>query len=57
MYSQLNLPPLESSLRINHMRWFSHVERSEEWINYCTQVEVLGCQGRGRQYGKHESNL
>ena len=48
MYSRLNLQPLESRLRINRLRWYGHVKRSNDWIKYCTQIYVSGCQGRGR---------
>ena len=48
LYSQLNLQPSESRLRINRLRWYEHVDRSEDWIKPCTQIDVLGCQGRGR---------
>ena len=48
MYSRLSLQPLESRLRINRLRWYGHVERSEDWIKRCTQIDVSGCQGRGR---------
>ena len=48
MYSRLSLQPLKSRLRINHLRWYGHVERSEDWIKHCTQINVSGCQGRGR---------
>ena len=41
-------PSLESMLKINCLRWYGHVGRSEEWINYCTEVEVVVCRGRGR---------
>ena len=48
MYSRLSLQPLESRLRINRLRWYGHVERSEDWIKRCTEIDVSGCQGRGR---------
>ena len=48
LYSQLSLHPLASRLRINRFRWYGHVERSEDWIKRCTQIDVSGCQGRGR---------
>ena len=48
LYSWLSLQPLESRLRINCLRWYGHVERSEDWIKGCTQIEVSGCQSRGR---------
>ena len=38
LYSRLSLQPLESRLRINRLRWYGHVERSEEWIKCCTQM-------------------
>ena len=46
--SRLNLLSLESRLRINRFRWYGHVERSENWINCCTQINVSGCQVRDR---------
>ena len=30
MYSRLSLQPLESRLRTNCLRWYGHVERSED---------------------------
>ena len=48
MYSRLSLQPLESRLRINRLRWYGHVERSEGWIKRCNKIVVTGCQGRGR---------
>ena len=48
MYSRLSLHPLESRLRINRLRWYGHVERSEGWIKCCNKIVVTGCQGRGR---------
>ena len=49
MYSPLSLQPLESRLRINRLR-YGHVERSEDWIKCCTQIDISGCQGRGRPH-------
>ena len=48
MYSRLSLQPLESGLRINRLRWYGHVEKSEGWIKRCNEIAVTGCQGRGR---------
>ena len=48
MYPCLILQSLESRLRVNHLRWYGHVERSEDWIKRCTKIDVSGCQGRGR---------
>ena len=48
MYSRLSLQPLESRLRINRLRWYGHVERSEGWIKRCNEIVVTACQGRGR---------
>ena len=48
MYSRLSFQPLESTLRINRLRWYGHVERSESWIKRCNKIVVTGCQGRGR---------
>ena len=51
LYSRLSHQPLESRLRINRLkwlRWYGHVARSEDWIKCCTQIDVSGCQGRGR---------
>ena len=30
MYGQLNLASLESMLRLNHLRWYEHEERSDK---------------------------
>ena len=48
MYSRLSLQPLESRLRINRLMWYGHVERSEDWIKCCAQINISCCQGRGR---------
>ena len=48
MYERLNLAPLESKLRLNRLRWYGHVERSDKWINKCTHLEVDGFKGGGR---------
>ena len=47
MYSRLSLQPLESRLRINCLTWYRHIERSEDQIKRCSQIDVSGCQGRG----------
>ena len=46
MYSRLSLQPLESRLKINRLRWYGHVEISEDWTKRCTHIDVPGCQGR-----------
>ena len=48
MYGQLNLAPLESKLRLNRLRWYRYVDRSDEWIKKCTHLEIDGFKGRGR---------
>ena len=48
LYSRVIFQALESRLRINRLRWYGHVERSEDWIKCCTQIDVSGSQGRGR---------
>ena len=40
MYEQLNLAPLESKLRLNHLRWHGHEERSEKWTNKRVHLEI-----------------
>ena len=32
-YSRLSLQPSESRLIINHLRWYGHVDRSDDWMN------------------------
>ena len=56
LYSQLSLQPLESRLRIHNLRWYGHIERSEDWIKHCTLINVSGCQDRGtpQNHGKNE---
>ena len=48
LYTRLQIPPLESVLRLNRLRWFGHVQRSNDWIKRCTLLEVNGKRGRGR---------
>ena len=50
MYGILNLAPLESKLRLNCLRWYGHVERSDKWVNKCTHLEIGGFKGRGRPH-------
>ena len=50
MHGQLNVAPLESKLRFNHLRWCGHVERSDKWINKCTHLEIDGFKCRGRPH-------
>ena len=45
---QLNLVPLESKLRLNRLRWYGQVERSDKWINKYTHLEKDGFKDRGR---------
>ena len=35
-------------MRLNRLRWYGHVVRSEKWINQCTHLDVDGFKGRGR---------
>ena len=44
----MNIAPLESKLRLNRLRWYGLVERSDKWINKCTHLELDGFKGRGR---------
>ena len=44
----MNIAPLESKLRLNRLRWYGLVERSDKWINKCTHLELSGFKGRGR---------
>ena len=39
---QLNLPPLESNLKFNRLRWYACVNRNEKWISKCTHLEIDG---------------
>ena len=48
MYERFNLAPLESKLRLNRLRWYGHVERSDKWINKYTHLEIDSFKGRGR---------
>ena len=46
MCAKLNLAPLQSKLRLNRLRWYGLVVRSENWINSCFHLEVDGFKGR-----------
>ena len=35
-------------LRLNRLRWYGHVERSDKWINKCTHLEIDGFKVRVR---------
>ena len=48
MCAKLNLASLQSKLRLNRLRWYGHVVRSENWINSCFHLEVDGFKGKGR---------
>ena len=52
IYGQLNLAPMEcfAKLRLNHLRWYGHLERSDKWLNKCTHLEIDGFKGRGRPH-------
>ena len=56
MYSKLNLQPLESRLRLNRLRWYGHMERSDGWIKHCNEIVIIGYQrkGRPRNHGKRQ---
>ena len=49
VYGRLNLAPLKSKLRLNRLRWYGHVEKSDKWINKSTHLEIDGFKGRGVQ--------
>ena len=48
LYSLLKISPLEPKLRLNRLRWYGHVQRSNGWIRKCSTLEVDGNRGRGR---------
>lgn len=48
LYSLLKISPLEPKLRLNRLRWYGHVQRSNGWIKRCSLLEVDGNRGRGR---------
>ena len=47
MDRRLNLAPLKSKMKLNGLRWYGHVRRSDKWINKCTHLEIDGFKGRG----------
>ena len=47
-YGRLNLVPLKSKLRLNYLRQYGHVERSDKCINKCTHSEIDSFKGRGK---------
>ena len=42
LLGRLNISSLEAVLRVNRLRWFGHVQRSDSWIQKCTQMQVDG---------------
>ena len=48
LYSRLGIPNLTSALRLNRLRWFGHVQRSNAWINHITNFQVDGTRPKGR---------
>ena len=57
IYSRLSPQPLKSRLRINRFRWYGYVERSEDWIKCCTQIDVSGSQGKDRRRKSWKKSL
>ena len=41
MYRQLNLAHLESKVRLNCLRRYGHMERSDKWIQKYTHLEMM----------------
>ena len=42
MHGQLNFAPLESKLKLNCLRQYGHVERSDKWTNRCIHLKMDG---------------
>ena len=40
LLKKLKLKSLESALRLNRLRWFGHVQRSDTWIRRVVDIEV-----------------
>ena len=48
LLNKLHLKNLDITLQTNHLRWFGHVCRSDDWIKKCTQHEVASKREHGR---------
>ena len=48
LLERLKLQPIETILRCGRLRWYGHVQRSSEWINQVTTLDVDGTAPRGR---------
>ena len=48
LLERLKIDSLETVLRVNRLRWFGHVQRSDGWIKRCTELHIDGQRGRGR---------
>lgn len=48
LLARLEISSLEDRLRLNRLRWFGHVERSDGWINRCRDVQPRREKGPGR---------
>ena len=44
---RLNIVSIESLIQSNRLRWFGHVQRSEQWINRITNLNINGKRSRG----------
>ena len=48
LLEKLRIPDLVEQCRLNRLRWYGHVERSDGWIKKVTEVNV---EGRSRPGG------
>ena len=52
LLQKLKIPSVVELCRLNRLRWFGHVERSQSWIKRCTEMVVEGNVKAGGQKKK-----
>ena len=48
LLAKLDLLPIETLVQRSRLRWYGHVQRSSDWINQVTTLQVAGTSSRGR---------
>ena len=52
LLQKLKIPSVVELRRLNRLRWFGHVDRSQTWIKKCTEMMVEGNAKAGGQKKK-----
>ena len=48
LLNSFGLSPLSNVMRANRLRWYGHVQRSDNWINRCLDLNLPGPNPPGR---------